>query len=151
MLVKFHSVPFATCLLHLQLLLQQEGGIKGRWRNQVLPTLPPNLGNIWGCLAYSEFFSVDIKCLPLAKSHLENTMGNIFFIFLNTDQNAPIFFRTVIIQHFIRNLLSKLILDHKKCPNQKTCSFTFMHFQVGELPKVQVLYYILLYEENIYI
>ena len=34
-------------------------------------------------------------------------------------------------------LLSNLILDLAKCPNQKTCTFTFMHFLIGALPEVQ--------------
>ena len=37
----------------------------------------------------------------------------------------------------MRKMLSDLILDLGKCPNRKTCTFTFMHFPVGALPKVQ--------------
>ena len=41
--------------------------------------------------------------------------------------------RTEIIEHFMRKLLSQMILDLEKCP----CTFTFMHFQVTTLPEVQ--------------
>ena len=44
-------------------------------------------------------------------------------------------FRTVIIQYFISKLLSKLILDHRKCLKEKTC--TLMRFPVGALPEVK--------------
>ena len=51
----------------------------GQGGNWVLPTLPPKLDHIWGCLAISEI------CLlinpPQAKPHFENTMENSFFDF----------------------------------------------------------------------
>ena len=34
-------------------------------------------------------------------------------------------------------MLSDYILDLAKCPNQKTCTFPFMQFPVGALPKVK--------------
>ena len=34
-------------------------------------------------------------------------------------------------------LLLDSILDIRKCPNFKTCTFTFMRFLVGALPEVQ--------------
>ena len=37
-------------------------------------------------------------------------------------------------------LLSNSILDLAKCPNQKTCTFTFMCFPIGALPEVQNLF-----------
>ena len=46
-------------------------------------------------------------------------MANPFFDFFKTDQNAPIFCRTVIIYQFIRKIVSKVILDLGKCPNRK--------------------------------
>ena len=59
---------------------------------------------------------------PIRPNHILKIRWKIhFFTFLNTDRNAPKKkFRIVIIQHFIRKLLSKLILDLRKCPNQKT-------------------------------
>ena len=61
----------------------------------------------------------------------------IFFTFSNTDQTLQKKFRALIIQHYIRKLLSKLILDCGKCPNQKTCIFTSQHFPVWALPEVE--------------
>ena len=37
----------------------------------------------------------------------------------------------------MRKLLSDLIFDLAKCPNRKTCIFTFMRFPIWALPKVQ--------------
>ena len=37
----------------------------------------------------------------------------------------------------MRKLLSDLILDLAKCPNRKTCTFPFIRFLIGALPKVQ--------------
>ena len=65
-------------------------------------------------------------------------MGNpFFFTFSNTDRTAPKNFRTVIKWHFIRKLLSKLMLDLKKCPNQKMHESESACFLVWELPAVQ--------------
>ena len=44
--------------------------------------------------------------------------------------------RIVIIYYFMRKLLSNSILNLAKCPNQKTCTFTFMRFPIGVLPEV---------------
>ena len=46
-------------------------------------------------------------------------------------------FRSVNIQHFIRKMLSKLILDLGKCPNQKTHVSESAGFLVWPLLKVQ--------------
>ena len=63
---------------------------------------------------------------------------SIFFPFFNTDRNAPkVFFRTVIIEHFIRKLLLKLTLDLGKCPNQKTHESESAGFLFWALPVVQ--------------
>ena len=35
----------------------------------------------------------------------------------------------------MRKILSDSILDLAKCPNRKTCTFTFMHFPVETLPR----------------
>ena len=64
--------------------------IIGPWRNQVSPMLPPKLGHILRCLAFSEFFLMN-KDVPLTKSHFESTMENSFFTFLITDQKAIFF------------------------------------------------------------
>ena len=37
----------------------------------------------------------------------------------------------------MRKMLSNSILDLGKCPNRKTCTFTFMRFPVGAIPEVQ--------------
>ena len=68
---------------------------------------------------------MDKKGLKTLK-HLKIKLEIIFFTFENTDQNAKKNNLSVIIKHFIRKLLSKLILDCGKDPNQKTCTFTFM-------------------------
>jgi hypothetical protein len=74
----------------------------------------------------------------MVKSHFKNTMGNPFFEaqFFET-KRSKFFFRIVIIWYFMEKLLSDSILDLAKCPNQKTCTFTFMRFLVGALPEVQ--------------
>ena len=36
----------------------------------------------------------------------------------------------------MRKMLLDMILDLAKCPNRKMCTFTFMRFPVGALPKV---------------
>ena len=52
--------------------------------------LPQKLMHIWGCLAFSEIFSVINIAPPPSKITFENNIGNPFFdFFLNTDQNAP--------------------------------------------------------------
>ena len=47
-------------------------------------------------------------------------------------------------------LLSNSILDLAKCPNQKTCTFTFMHFPIGALPEVQNLFWNLFSHKVLY-
>ena len=75
---------------------------------------------------------------PSAIENLKIQWEIHFLTFFNTDRNTPQKkFRTVIIQDFMRKLLSKMILDLGKCPKQKTCTFTFMRFLVGALPEVQ--------------
>ena len=37
----------------------------------------------------------------------------------------------------MRKMLSDSISELRKCPNRKTCTFTFMHFPVGAHPEVQ--------------
>ena len=75
-----------------------------------------------------------------AKSRFENTIGNPFFgtLFFGTKCSTKKF-RTVIIQHFIKKLLSDLIPDLGKCPNQKTHEirkYTYLHvFWFGHFPR----------------
>ena len=81
---------------------------------------------------------LDFKTVAQGTPFLKIQWKIHFFYLLNTDRSATtIFFRIVIIQHFMIKLLSQLILDHGKCPNQKTCAFTFMRFLVGALSEVQ--------------
>ena len=50
-----------------------------------------------GVFCSFRIFFVEKKCPPTPKSHFENTMGNQFVDFFNTDQNAQEKFRTKII------------------------------------------------------
>ena len=62
-------------------------------------------------------------------------MGNPFFDFYNTDGIAPTKkFRSVVIYHFVRKLLSKPNLDLRKGPNQKTHESESVGFLVWALP-----------------
>ena len=77
----------------------------------------------------------------LGKNHILDLQWSIHFLtFLNIDQNTPKKFKIVIIQDFLRKLLSKSILDIGKCPNQKTYTFTLMRFWVGALPEFQNIF-----------
>ena len=87
------------------------------------------MGHLQICIGPTIRIGRESWCLPYA--------GFLFFLLLKILTEKPIFLLTVIIYHFIRKLLSKLILDHGKCPNQKACTFTFMRFLVGALPEVQ--------------
>ena len=52
--------------------------------------LPPKLGHILGCLAFSEFFfSHKNKTLSRPNHLLKIQLEIHFFTFLNTDRNAP--------------------------------------------------------------
>ena len=37
----------------------------------------------------------------------------------------------------MRKMLSDSIVDLGKCPKREKCTFTFMHFPVGALPRVK--------------
>ena len=50
---------------------------------------------------------------------------------------SNIFLRIVIMSYFMKKMLSDSILDLAKCPNRKTCTFTFMRFSFGALSEVQ--------------
>ena len=52
------------------------------------PCYQQNLGTFREVWFFQNFFSAQIMP-PLVKSHFENTMGNLFFSFFNTDRNAP--------------------------------------------------------------
>ena len=52
MLVKFPSVPFATCLLHLQLLFQGSFHQEEVKQPQCRDTQRPKIMNLWGLLRH---------------------------------------------------------------------------------------------------
>ena len=60
-----------------------------------------------------------------------------FFTFLNIGQNAPKKIRIVIIQYFIRKMLSKSIFDLGNCPNRKAHEIKSACFLIGALCNVQ--------------
>ena len=51
--------------------------------------LPPKLGHIIGCLAFTEYFFVKNETLPRSNHFLKIQLKIIFLTFLNTDRNAP--------------------------------------------------------------
>jgi hypothetical protein len=50
--------------------------------------LPPELGHILGCLAFSEFFFAKNKTLPRPNHFLKIQWEIHFLTFLNTERNA---------------------------------------------------------------
>ena len=67
-------------------------------------------------------------------------MGNPFltFFFLILTKTPQNIFGTVIIYHFIGKLLSKLILDLRKCPNPKMHESESADFLVGHFPLFKI-------------
>ena len=51
--------------------------------------LPPKLGDILGCLAFTKYFFVKNKTLPRSNYFLKIQLKINFLTFLNTDRNAP--------------------------------------------------------------
>ena len=72
------------------------GGLSGGYWALFRLELPAcyhiNLGIFWGVWFYSEFFFVKNKTLPRSNQFQKIQWKVLFFTFLNTDRNAPIFF-----------------------------------------------------------
>ena len=54
------------------------GALKGTWQNWASGMLPPKLGHILGCLAFSEYFFANNKTLP-RPNHFLKIQWEIFF------------------------------------------------------------------------
>ena len=70
----------------------------------------------------------------------ENTIGNPFFDFVKyrpKRSNSFFFFKNSSFIVLYEKKASDLILDFGKCPNRKTCTFTFMRFSVGARSKIK--------------
>ena len=111
------------------------GVILGPQCNQVVPILAQKLEHILRCLISSEFFW-QINMSPCPKHFFKNAMGIFFILYIKKFHKN----RTVIMKYFMRKVLSELILDLRKCPNQKMHqheSAGFTQILIGALPEVQ--------------
>ena len=105
-----------------------------------MPTLPPKLGHIPGCLALSDK-NLGKKTPPPPHPSLffENKIGNLFFTFLNMDQNAINFFNCNNIGLYHKAAFGLNFWELPKPENSwKHALSLSCIFQLGHFPKSKI-------------